>query len=255
MVKQRTRYLPSVFTQSMKLPPHACGAEKTLSTSAAFSLLVDAAALHSELIGTGCREMEKRRLFWLMTRARIRFYRRPAMMEEVALTTWPAAPRHYLCNRFYTLHGKDGALLLEGRQEWAVVDLDSGRPVRTEGIYPSSLTHVGAEVIPSPYTRLSDTLTREDAVRELTVSSSDVDFGGHVNNAVYPRMIGDCLSTSEHRALDVREAEVQYLTPCYEGERLSFLCRRGEELLFSIRKEDGRCAFLCRLVPGTPAAK
>ena len=253
MIKQQTRYLPSVFTHSLRLPPHLCGAGKDLSTSGAFSLLVDTAALHSELIGTGCREMEGRRLFWLMTRARIRFYRRPVMMEEVTLTTWPAAPRHYLCNRFYTMHG-GGELLLEGRQEWAVVDLDTHRPVRAESVYPPALTHIGAEVIPSPYTRLSDTLGEGDEVRRLTVCSSDIDFGGHVNNAVYPRLVADCLSTAEHRALAVREAEVQYLAPCYEGEALRILCHRcEEELLFSIRKEDGRCAFLCRLLPGRDA--
>ncbi len=251
MIKQQTRYLPSVFTQAMRLPPNVCGAEKVLSTSGAFSLLVDTAALHSELIGTGCREMERRRLFWLMTRARIRFYERPAMMEEVTMTTWPTAPRHFLCNRFYTMH-RGNTLLLEGRQEWAVLDLDRGRPVRTESVYPPTLSHIGAEVIPTPYSRLSDTLTDGDAVCKLTVSSSEIDFGGHVNNAAYLRMISASLSTAEHRALAVREAEVQYLTPCYEGEVLTVLCKREEELLFSIRKEDGRCAFLCRLVPGKP---
>ena len=251
MVKQHTHYLPSVFSQSLRLPPHVCGAEKTLSTSGAFSLLVDTAALHSELIGTGCREMKDRHLFWLMTRARIRFYERPTMMEEVSVTTWPAAPRHYLCNRFYTMH-RGSTLLLEGRQEWAVLDLESLRPVRTEGIYPPSLTHVGTEVIPTPYSRLSDTLRDGDALCTLTASSSDIDFGGHVNNAAYLRMILGALSSEEHRALAVREAEVQYLTPCYEGEELTLLCQRGEEILLSLRKEDGRCACLCRLVPGSP---
>lgn len=254
MTKQKTRYIPSIYTRTMPIPPNLCGAEKTLSTSGAFSLLVDMASSHSELIGTGYREMERRRLFWLMTRARIRFHRRPAMMEEVTLTTWPAPPRHYLCNRFYTL-SHHGELLVEGRQEWAVLDLDTGRPCRTDAIYPQSLVHVGAEVIPTPYTRLSDTATEADLLREVIVTSEEIDLGGHVNNAAYLRLIAGSLSCAEHRALAVSEAEVQYLLPCYEGERLRILCHKGEELLFSIRKEDGRCAVLCRFLPGVSAVQ
>ncbi len=248
MIKHATRYCPAILSRTTPVLPSVCGADKHLSTHGAFSLLVDAAAVHSELIGTGCRAMAERRLFWLMTRARIRFHERPAMMEDVTLTTWPKAPRHYLCDRFYTVE-RDGRLLLEGRQEWAVLSRESGKPVRTENIYPTTLSPIPTAVIPEPFTRMRDDLAASEAVGTHTVTSSDIDFGGHVTNALYLRMLCDTMEVAEHTALAIREAEIQYLTPCFEGEVLTVLRRQnGDSLDFAIRKQDGKTAVLARFL-------
>lgn len=248
MIQQSTLCPPAILSRTLPLPPSVCGADKHLSTHGAFALLVDAAAAHSELIGTGCAAMAERRLFWLMTRARIRFHARPSMMEEITVTTWPKAPRHYLCDRFYTVT-EEGHLLLEGRQEWAVLSLESGRPIRTEEIYPTVLHPTAAAVIPEPYTRMRDLLEPSDAVLTHTVTSSDIDFGGHVTNALYPRMLCDSFSTAEQAEHRFREAELQYLTPCYEGEELTVLRRATDEgFLLSIRKGSGETAVLARFL-------
>lgn len=238
---------PALLTKKTSVLPSLCGADQRLCIKGAFSLLVDAAADHSEQIGTGCRDMRSRHRFWLMSRAKIRFYSRPEMMDEITVTTWPKTPGHFLCDRFYTVE-KDGACVLEGRQEWAVLDTDTGRPVRTEDIYPEGLSPLPAAVLPTPFSRLRDTLVGEDLVSSLRVNASDIDFGGHVNNIVYLRMLTDSFTTAEYLALSPREVEVQYLCPCFEGENLSVLRKRTDEgYLFSIRKESGKTAFLARI--------
>ena len=187
---------PALLTKKTAILPSLCGADQRLCIRGAFSLLVDAAADHSELIGTGCRDMRERHRFWLMSRAKIRFYSRPSMMEDIIVNTWPKAPGHFLCDRFYTVE-QDGACVLEGRQEWAVLDTDTGRPIRTEEIYPSALSHLPVEVLATPFTRLRDTLSDEDLVQSIRVLPSDIDFGGHVNNVIYLRMISDTFTAAE----------------------------------------------------------
>lgn len=246
MITEKTT-CPAILTKKTAIHPSLCGADQRLSVKGAFSLLVDTAADHSELIGTGCCDMRNRHRFWLMSRAKIRFYSRPQMMDEITISTWPKAPGHYLCDRFYTVE-QDGVCVLEGRQEWAVLDTDTARPIRTESIYPDTLTPLPVEVLATPFTRMRDTLEEADLVYRTTVIPSDIDFGGHVNNVVYLRLIGDSFTTAEGLALSPREVEVQYLAPCYEGEELSVLRKRTDEgYAFAIRKPNGKTAFLARV--------
>ncbi len=236
---------PCVLKQTLPLYPCFCGADKCLSLQGAFSLVLAGAAMHCELIGTGCEDMKAAHRFWLMMRTKIRFFGYPDMMETVRLTTWPAVPGHYTCDRYYTLEREDGSLMVEARNEWAVLDSDSGRPIRTEQIYDPALTFLPGGVLTEPFLRQRDTLTEEDFAARYRVQPSDIDFGNHMNHTVYPRIIADSFSVGEQKEMRIEEIEVQYLTPCYEGEELTVLRRReANTLLFSIRNAEGKTAFL-----------
>lgn len=242
-----SRAYPSWITSTSALSPSYCGADKALSLTGAFSLLVDAAAVHCERIGTGCADMAAAHRFWLMTRAHILFRRRPSMMEEITVTTWPEAPRHFLCNRNYTVEG-EGGLLLEGHHEWAVLDTDTLQPIRTEGIYPAAFTPL-PRTGPSPFSRLCDTLGEDTLSYTYKVTTSDIDFGKHVNNTRYIRMLTDSFSVQELSELSVREAEIRYLSSATEGEVLGIFKERTEDgYRFAIRHEDGKPAALAHFV-------
>lgn len=239
-------HYPSVLTYTTPIRPTECGADKRLSVIGAFTLLLDAAAIHSEKIGTGCREMADRHRFWLMTRAGLRFYRRPTMMEEVTVTTWPHAPRRYLCERLFTVEA-GGELLLEGRQEWAVLDTDSGRPVPTGDIYPEALSFLPTATEPAPFLRPGELEGEEAQPFPTRVSSPDIDFGGHVNNVQYLRMMCATLTSAVLQSPQISGVEVAYRSPCYEGEALTVWRRDlGDGYHFTVRKEDGRAAVIAR---------
>ena len=242
-----TASMPRILDMMTPVFPTYCGADKRLSVSGAFALVLNAAAAHSELIGTGCADMKERGLFWLMVRSRIRFHRRPYMMENAKLTTWPGRPSRLLCDRYYAL-SQGQELLMEARNEWAVLSLDNMRPIRTESIYPEGFSTLDASLLSDPFRRLRDEFCEQDRVHRVTVLPSDIDFGRHVNNALYPKMLTDSFSLAEWEALTVREIEVQYLTPCFEGETLS-VYRKPEAngFSFAIRKEEGKCALLAYL--------
>ncbi len=241
--KVTTRF-PSLLQLATPIFPSYCGYDKNVSIEGAFTMILNAAAAHSELIGTGCAEMKANRLFWLMVRSRIRFHRRPSMMEEATLTTWPSAPGHFLCDRCYTL-SEGEELLLEARNEWAVLNIDTQKPIRTEQIYPEELLTLERRVLPEPFRRMRDDFTEEEEVGKVTVQPSDIDFGQHVNNERYLHMLTNTLPLSSWQSLTVREVEVQYVTPCLEGETLTIYRREeADGFSFAIRKPDGKCALL-----------
>lgn len=240
--------MPCLLNLYTPLYPSYCGADKRLSISGAFSLILNAAAAHSERIGTGCADMQEKGLFWLMVRSHIRFHRRPLMMEECTLTTWPSRPGHFLCDRHYAL-AADEELLMEARNEWAVLSLENGKPIRTEHIYPEDLSTLDTSLFSEPFRRMRDDFREEEKVSALTVKPSDIDFGRHVNNALYLKMLTDSFTLSEWEAFEPREVEVQYVAPALEGETLSLYRRKeADGFSFALRKPDGKCALLARLI-------
>ena len=96
------------------VPLSHCDETGRLSVQGALGEFMDIAALHAEQIGVGGADMAKRGLFWLTVRTRIRFYKRPAMMQTVELETWPGTVEGMRCERYYTMKRGD-ALLAEAK--------------------------------------------------------------------------------------------------------------------------------------------
>jgi len=242
--------LEQKWTREFPVPLSLCDRRGKLSLPGVFSLFMDIATDHAEHIGLGLGAMSARHLFWLTVRTRARLYRLPALEERVRLTTWPEKAGAMRCSRDYTLTAGD-ELLAAGKTEWAVLDTETGRPHPMQDVYPPELTAILTEetVWPEPFSRLREETEGAVSLGSYTVRSTDIDVGGHMNNAAYPRMLLGAFSSKELEALKIREMELCYRAPCYEGETLTLLARRTEEGFdLTALRPDGKAALLCRVL-------
>ena len=143
------------FQTSMQITPSMCDASACLGIPNTFGLFMDIATIHAESIGLGAKAMMRQGLFWLTVRTRIRFHRRPLMMEPVTAATWPGKPDQMRCMRYYTLAAADQTLLAEGKTEWAVVEMKTGKLHNVAGLYPSELELTEEAVCGEPFTRFN----------------------------------------------------------------------------------------------------
>ena len=139
-----------------------------------------------------------------------------------------------------------GEVLVEGRTEWCVYDVAAKavRPTAEAG-FREDLVYAEARVLDEPYARFRHDFSDGDLAAAYAVRPSDVDVGRHMNNVAYLRMLADSFSVEELERLRVREMEILFCMPCFEGERLDVLRRRtdwGYE--FGVRRPDGRYAAL-----------
>ena len=94
-------------------------------------------------------------------------------------------------------------------------------------------------------TRFADDLTQAELVRGYTVRPTDIDFGRHMNNVAYVRVLLDCFSAAELASGRIASMEVHHAAPCLEGEELGVYCRREESgCRLAIKKADGKAAVL-----------
>ena len=237
------------LTREFPVPVSQCAADGRLSLPGVFNMFMDMATLHAKVLGIGLEELSPRGLFWLTVRTKIRVYRRPGLTEEISVTTWPEKPGKLRSYRDYVLRDTQG-VAAEGKTEWAVINTGTGRLTPVEEVFPPELREALTDetVLPEPFSRIREQFAPEDAWASYTVRSTDIDLGGHMNNAAYPRMVLGAFSNRELEELKIREMELYFRAPCYEGDTLT-LCRRPTDTGWELGAflPDGKTVLLGKI--------
>ncbi|MBR5329436.1 MAG: hypothetical protein IKV45_04440 [Firmicutes bacterium] len=233
--------------KTMRIPVSGCDHRAVASVPYIVSLFMDAATEHSEEMGIGKEAMDKTGLFWIAVRTKVTLHRLPKRMDEVTVTTWPEAPGRIRCNRYYTI-SEQGETLVEGKNEWAIIDLKSGRPQKLSTLYPEGLEHLPDVVCEEPFTRFSDDFSEAEEVATYRVRSTDIDFGQHMNNVAYIRALFGTFTCKELDEMNMDGLEVMYKAQSYEGDVLTIRRREGEGSTdYAMIRENGDVAVIIRI--------
>ena len=235
------------YARELTVLPSMCDGEGLLGVPNAFALFMDIATEHAEALHIGMNDLMPRGLFWLTVRTKLRFYRRPRLTERVVAATWPETPERSRCNRDYLLTAGEETLV-EGRTEWMIMNLRTNRLHPADGIFPEGLTLDHARVLPGPYMHMDEAFDGAEEMGTYIVRSTDIDLGGHMNNAAYVRAIAGAFSSKDWQAMNIREMEVAFRSPCFEGETLE-IQRRTTDAGTDVRlSRDGKTIVLARII-------
>ena len=234
------------MTKQVVIPLSRCDSTMRLSVPACFEEFMDIAAEHAEALGVGAAAMMKNGRFWLTAKTMVRFFRRPGYGEKVEISTWPEAPERFRCNRDYAMTKGDEVLAL-GKTEWAVMSTATGRLESTENIYPASISLCTELACPEAFSRIEGPFEGEPFAVHKVVST-DIDLGGHMNNAAYVRAIAGAFTCKEWNDISLSRMEVIYRAPCFEGNELQFRSSKKEDgMEISATLPDGKLILLSRL--------
>ena len=224
-----------------------CDSEAKLGVPNTFALFMDVATEHAEALGIGATNLMPRGLFWLTVKTKVIFHERPRMMERVTVTTWPGPAESLRCPRYYTVE-QNGARLIEGKTEWAVMEMETGKLHSATDIYPAELVPLADTVCDGPFLRVRPDFSDGEEIGAYTVRSTDIDLGGHMNNAAYVRAVIGAIPTAILREKPIREADFLFRTPCYEGDTLTLRRRVLEDRMeLGVFTEAGKPALLVTL--------
>lgn len=216
-----------IFEQNILIPPSACDYSGRLGYAGAFAVLMDLATEHAEHLGIGLAAMKAKNRFWVTVRTKIIFHERPAVSEAVQLITWPEKPGAVRCNRSYEIRRGD-KLLIAGRTEWAVMNTEANAIAPAADLFPADLDYVSGSSVSEPFVRIPARFDGTEPFASYTVRSTDIDLGGHMNNAAYPRALFGAFSAKELEAMQARSIDLIFRAPCYEGEKLDFYKKESE---------------------------
>jgi acyl-CoA thioesterase FadM len=226
-----------------------CDHTAHLGVADTFALFMDIATDDAERLGMGAEAMAGRGLFWLTTKTKVCFHRRPAMMADVTVSTCPQNPERIRWIREYGLE-QDGEILARGKTEWVVLETDSGRMHPIADIVPEGWEPPPAPEVPEPFAKVRMDAKAGEELGRWRVRSTDIDLGGHMNNVAYVRALMAQFTTAQWEDFPVREMDVIFRAPCYEGDELIFRMRRSGEDAVEVGAflPDGTGVLLARLV-------
>lgn len=217
-----------------------------LGVSSCFDLFMDIANEHADKLGCGLSSFSEKGLFWLTAKSRIRFYRRPSICETVMLSTWPETASGTKCIRNYQLK-KGSEILAEGKTLWAVLDINSKRPIDIRKVYPDVWELKDDSFHPGEFSEIHIDETQKFA--EYRINSGDIDLGRHMNNVAYIRALLKTKTTEELKTFSPSEIEIHYKSPCYEGDLLEFSKSVDDSGLYIKGSVGDRTAVLMKILP------
>ena len=211
--------------RNIKIQTSMCDNRSKLSIPSLFTIFMDLACEHAPMLDLGSDKLMPKGLFWVAAKTKVKLHRLPEAFTEATAITWPEAPGKIRTNRYYTLSDGNG-VLAEGKTEWAIIDIATGRPVKLSEVYTKNITHPDEKVCDQPFARIKDDFEGCDILGSYTVRSTDIDIGQHMNNVAYIRALFGAFTCKELETLNITEVDIAFKSQCYEGENLTLLKRK-----------------------------
>jgi acyl-ACP thioesterase len=213
-----------------------------MSIPAMLEAIQDISGIHAYNIGISGPDLEEKGIFWIVSKLRLRIFRRPAENEELTLTTWIQKPDRASTERDCSLT-KGDELLAYSRCIWAALRRDSGRIEQMSSFYPDSTFDI-PRPDEEPFARIGRDFSDAEEIGRYTIRSVDIDRGGHMNNVNYVRTMLGCFSCEELARMDIKSLDLQFLHQCYEGETVSIRRRMTEQgMELAVLNSEGVTAF------------
>lgn len=246
------------LTKDMMVLPSMCDGASRLSIPACLDIFQNLATLHADNFDIGPAGMKRRNYFWVITKIRLHIEELPMMMDRIKANTWIQAADRASCERDFSITTEDGKVLAYGRSIWAVISHDTGKLIHMDELYPKLDFNV-APPDDRPFLKIGRKFNEEDpevsTLGTYTVRSVDIDLGGHMNNVNYVRAMLGCFSSEELNGMNISEVELNYISQTYEGDEITFKCRKPDEsrsaedinLEIGAVNDEGKAVFIAAL--------
>ncbi len=232
-----------IFQQKRKVTSAFIDSSVKMGISQTVLLIQDnLTELFRKLKCDGITYRDRFNVFWVFTRTKVHFTRRPDWTDELYASTFPVNCGGLRTNVNSMLRDLDGNELISANMEACVLDLENHRPVRLGTLtYPQS--GFPEPCFDLPFEKFSVEYGEDDFVYEQKIRSHNIDMSRHMNNNEYIKFAldvfdGDFLLTHEPRDL-----EVHYNGESVEGQVLKVYSKKLDGVWYIRIEESGRNVF------------
>ncbi|MBQ7415821.1 MAG: hypothetical protein IJW14_02130 [Oscillospiraceae bacterium] len=206
-----------IYRQQFHIDPVAVDRFGRLKPSMLLLFAQEVAGHHSDQLSFTYEGLAARGLFWAVIRNRVQITRLPREHETITIETWPMPTTRTAYPRSTVAYDAEGNELFRSVSLWVLMDLNT-RAMILPGKSGVELegTLRGTELA-SPRSLAPRPLTNS---RRRTVSFTDLDVNGHMNNTRYLEWIMDLLPSSFHKDHPVKDFTLCYMNEAREGQAL-----------------------------------
>lgn len=187
----------------------------------------EAAESHCLRLGADWDTMAQKNYFWAVIRQRLEISRLPKTGETVTVKTWPMPTTRVAYPRAVEGFDADGNTLFRLLSVWVIMDMTTRAMVLPgkSGVEVAG-TSFGTE-LKAPAGLPAVPFDREIS---RTVSFSDLDINGHMNNTRYLDWLCDLLPAAYHKDHPMKAVTICYMSEAREGQSLHLGWSEGDVL-------------------------
>lgn len=214
-----------------------------IPTVAFLKYFQQAAALDSDQLGFGWKDLIKENQAWVLTHIQARTLQKNIPLQDVTVKTWHACSDRLLSRRQFTIYGENNQPLFEGSSWWAIMDIVKRRIVRTPQLLldlnPAQPEELEAEEnfkAPLP----ADTPAE---VLEIITREEDLDLNAHVNNTHYAAWAIQSVPKQMREGRRLERMLISFKNECRAGEKITvgvYPCAENAFWHTLTRSSDGK---------------
>lgn len=185
--------------------------------------LQDIAGMHAKSLGVSVADLRGRGLTWVLSRIHLIIERYPRAEESVLIRTWPSSREGLFSCREFELLSETGLPAGLATTSWAVLNIDTRRPVRLAGHLPDYPLFPRRAVDDDFATLPQIAAAAETEKMSFRVLRSDLDSNRHVNNTIYA---GWALETVPDQVAEraLTELEISFRAEALYGDTVLSCC-------------------------------
>ena len=206
-----------IYVQEFDITDNTVDCFGRLKTSMILYFVQEVAGKHFNNISMDYDALEKLGMFWAIIRQRVQITRLPLRGEKLRVETWPMPTTRVAYPRSVVAYDEAGNECFRSISIWVLMDINNRNmilPGKSGISVPGTLR--GMELA-APGSLAPKEM---HSSRQRTVSFTDLDRNGHMNNTKYMDWIDDLLPSAFHQGHQVKEFTVCYLSEAREGQIL-----------------------------------
>jgi len=209
---------PQIFQEKLRIRSYHTDIRRKLTIPKLCSFFQEVAGNHTVACGVGWKELQKMKMFWVLSRLKIKVLRYPEWQELVTVKTWSNGMSGLFAIRNFQMSDESGTEIIRAVSSWLMVSSETRRLVRADDFM---------EGFPLCQDRLFDglpdkisSLPQPRAFEATEVKFTETDMNLHMNNVCYIERIINSFGFDflQHHEMD--EFEINFIKEAVPGDQL-----------------------------------
>ncbi len=218
-----------MFKETLKVKSSEVDELKKLKLSSFFKMFQDVAVDAIEDLGIGLSYNESRGLIWVITRARVEFYRTPKLNENITIYTYPDKTLRFIYPRYIFVKDENDNVIIKMATTWALLD-DKTRKIAF--IDPKDL-NLKYESYPDQLELPKKLdIPLGDFIKEVEVTFTDCDINRHLNNTSYIDYILDLHDFDFYQKHEIISFKIDYMIEVKEKQHIKLYLKEENNISY-----------------------
>ena len=233
-----------MYTKESRVRFSEVGEDGYLTIPAIVNYFQDCSTFQSEELGRGIEFLKDHKRVWVLNAWQIMIHRRPQLMEEIKVSTWPTGFDGLYGTRNFKLETKEGEMLACANSIWVYMDVEKGRPVKAGeeeiSVYAAE-TPLDMEYAPRKISPPKDGKIYEG----FYVKRDQLDTNHHMNNGQYVKSALEYVPD----AFSVRQIRVEYKKSAMYGDHvIPKLRQEDNKITIGLCSEEGKTYAVLEMI-------